>query len=100
MNIFGSVIWQFGGPEFVEGILSAFLGTDGINRSCGAAILKVKKGTNIQSVAILLHARSAILFACVAQFMSVPHSHGLNDQLIEPALDALLATKRGVSAQY
>ena len=67
MNILGSVISQFSGPEFVEGIGPAFLGTDGINRFCGAVIPEVKKGTNRQSAVTLLHAKSAILLASVAQ---------------------------------
>ena len=40
------MISLFGEPEFVEGIRSAFWGTDGTNRSCGAIIPEVKKGAN------------------------------------------------------
>ena len=86
--ILESVISQFSGPEFVEGIGSAFLWTDGINRSCGAVIPEVKKGTNRLSVVILLHARSAILLACATQFESVPNRFGPDDQQIEPALNS------------
>ena len=85
VNILESAISQFSGPELVEGIGSPFLGTDGINRSCGAIILEVKKGTNRQSAIILLHAKSAILLARAAQFEFVPNRFGPNDQLIEPA---------------
>ena len=87
VDILGSVISQFSGPESVEGIGSAFLGTDGINRSCGAVIPEVKKGTNRQSAVILLHARSAILLACVAIFESLPNRFGPDDQPLEPALN-------------
>ena len=87
VDIFGSVISQFSGPEFVEWIGSAFLGTDGINRSCGAVIPEYKKGTNRQSVVILLHARFAIFLVCVAQFEFVPNRFGPDDWLIEPALN-------------
>ena len=87
VNILESVISQFIEPELVEGIGSAFLGTDGINRSCGAVIPEVTKGTNRQSAVILLHARSAILLACAAQFESVPNIFGPDDELIEPALN-------------
>ena len=62
--ILESVISQFSGPKSVEGIGSAFLGTDGIHRSCGAIIPEAKKGTNRQSAVILLHARYAV-FACM-----------------------------------
>ena len=61
--------------------------TDGINRSCGAIIPEVKKGTNRQSVVILLHAGSVILLACAAQFESMPNIFGPDDPLIEPALN-------------
>ena len=84
VNILGCVISQFRGPEFVEGIGSALLGTDGNNRSCDAVIPEVKKGTSRQSVVILLHARSAILLACVTQFKSAPNRFGPDDHLIEP----------------
>ena len=67
---------------------SAFLGTDGIHRSCGAVIPEVKRGTNRLSAVILLHARSAILLACAAQFESVPNRLGPDDQLIELALNS------------
>ena len=60
---------------------------DGINRSCGAIIPEVKKGTNRQSVVILLHAGSTILLACAAQFESVPNRFGPDDPLSEPALN-------------
>ena len=66
VNILESVISQFSGPEFVGRIGSAFLGTDGINRSCGAVIPEVKKGANGLFVVILLHARSAV-FACMCR---------------------------------
>ena len=89
VSILGSVISQFSGPEFVEGIGSAFLETNGINSSCGAVIPEVKKGTNRQSAVVLLHTRSAILLACAAQFESVPNRFGPDDQLIEPALKTI-----------
>ena len=95
VNIFGSANSQFSGPEFVEGIGSAFLGMDGINRSCGVAIPEVRKGTNRQSAVILLHARSAMLLACVAQFESVPNRFGPHDQLIEPALNSWRTQQNG-----
>ena len=72
-------------PKCVQGLGSAFLGTDGINRSCGTVIQEVKKGTKREFAVILLHARSAILLACVAQFEFVPNKLGLDDQLIESA---------------
>ena len=87
-NIFGSANSQFSRPEFVEGIGSACLGTDRINRSCGAVIPEIRKGTNRQSAVILLHAGSAMLLACVVQFESVPNRFGPGDQLIGPALNS------------
>ena len=71
-----------------KGLDLPFLGTDGINRSCGAVIPEFKKWTNRQSAAILVYARSATLLACVAQFKFVPNRFGPDDQLIEPALNS------------
>ena len=60
---------------------------------------EVKRGTNRQSAVILLHARSVILLACVAQFESVPSTFGPDDQQIEPALNTLPTTARNAGQQ-
>ena len=87
MNILESVNSQFSGPEFVGGIGSAFLGTDGINRSCGAVIPEVKRGTNRLSTNFVAH-QIVILLACAAQFESVANRFGPDDQQNELALNS------------